>query len=309
MIPKLTEFDSYITPDGLEFRLHAPPKRVVLSEEGAGMPPIEYITQRGPFQHGESLIDYFLRPRTVQLVIRHMFCSREQLWDGRGALLDYLRPNRTVLPTPGQLRKYLPDGSRRDIDVYIQDGPGYAPRQGGVWEEWSFQEVLRFNAYNPVYYNPVQRTQEFTSEDVSNLSFPITFPVTFSSFGRATDVTYFGNWVEYPEIRITGPLTGASIINNTTDERIEFNTAIIAGQTVVISLSYGLKTVESTDDVNLIGYITPRSDLATFHLAPDPQAAGGINNIEVYGTGSNVNTAISIRWHDRFVGLSTLVQV
>ena len=54
---------TYITPDGVEYMLSPPVW--VLQEDGFGMPPIEYVTQRGPLQHGETVKNLFLRPRTI----------------------------------------------------------------------------------------------------------------------------------------------------------------------------------------------------------------------------------------------------
>src|SRR3990167_9916197 len=102
------------------------------------MPQIEYITQRGPYQHGVTVQDYFLQPRVIQMLIRQQYCSRIKLWAGRSNILNHLRPNRQ---SPGQLntgklRKYLPDGSIRDLDVLIQEGPRFEARNL-KWDEWA----------------------------------------------------------------------------------------------------------------------------------------------------------------------------
>ena len=69
---KATEFLKYIAPDGAEYEFHVPSfvGRWVINQSGWGTPPIEHVTERGPFQHGETVKDYFLRPRTIQLLIR-----------------------------------------------------------------------------------------------------------------------------------------------------------------------------------------------------------------------------------------------
>lgn len=285
------ERDYYITGDGVTYLLHAPGRRVVISDTGSGMPEIEYITQRGPYQHGESLKDFFLRPRIVELHIRQNFCSRQEYWNGRAAILDLLRPNRNQ----GVLRKVLPDGSMRDLTVTVQSGPKFEPRKTDSWDEWSLEEVLRFIAYNPVYFDPDQRSQVFGTTGA--LTFPLTFPITFASFGNTVTVNYEGNWIEYPTLVITGPLTATEIKNETTGEVISFAYAIPAGRSVIVDLSYGSKRITLDDGTNLIGSVSTNSDLSTFHLEP------GDNVIRVLGSASDTSTSISVNWFNRYVGI------
>jgi hypothetical protein len=255
------------------------------------MPEIEYVTQRGPYQHGESVKDYFLRPRIVELHIRQNFCSRQAYWDGRAAILDLLRPHNGI----GILRKVLPNGAKRDLLVNIQSGPKFEPRKNDSWDELSFEEIIRFVAYNPVYFDPDQRSQTFGTSGA--LTFPLTFPITFASFGNTVTVNYEGTWIEYPTIVITGPLSATEIINLTKGDRIGLTYNIPAGRYITIDLSYGTKSVLLDDGTNLIGYVSSNSDLATFHLHP------GDNVIRVIGTGSSLATNVSINWYSRYVGI------
>jgi len=130
MLP-LIEFDLYITPDGVLYNLEDLKDRAIIgSVTGQGMAPLEYQTQRGPQQHGDTIIGYRLSPRVMQMVHRRNACDRQGNWDHRDELLDVLRPNRVTLgpggrPLPGQLRKIRPDGSIRDIDVLIEFETGH----------------------------------------------------------------------------------------------------------------------------------------------------------------------------------------
>lgn len=293
---RIVERNLFITQDSVTYELHSPPTRAMMYDAGTGMPEIEYITQRGPFQHGESVKDYFLRPRVVELRYRKNCCSRQDYWDSRAELLNILRPNRGNVALPqGTLRKILPDGTKRDLEVTIQQGPRYEPQKITEWDSWSIDEILRFVAYNPVYYDPDQNTQVFGP--LGALIFPITFPIVFADFGNTVVIDYQGNWVEYPSITITGPLTTTRIENLTTNELIDFGYTVLPGETVTFDLTYGVKSVTLGDGTNLIGYITPESDLATFHLQP------GNNQVRILATGSSVDTDIVVGWFDRFVGI------
>jgi len=305
------EFTSYISPDGEEYEFHVPSGygRWLLSQSGWGTPPIDYITQRGPFQHGETVRDYFLRPRTVQLLIRQMFCNRDDWWSGRAFLLDAIRPNRQTTPTasePGQLRRIESDGTVRDLNVYITQGPRFEARSLNAWDEWAFQEVLRFTAYDPVVFDPTRVDTELTLGSLGELVFPITFPIVFgaSILNNTVNITYPGTWETYPVIIVTGPLNDFTITNDTTGEVIELDYDIVAGNIITIDLNYGVKTVVDASGVNRIGSIKTDSDLATWHIAPDPEAPGGINSITVTGWNAQPGrTSVELRVFTRYFGI------
>src|SRR3990172_10515412 len=125
----VTEFTEYIAPNGSIYQFDTM-DRFLMSEEGLGMPAIQYITQKGPYQHGSSLIAYRLQERTIQLILREDSCDRTAYWASRAALLDSIRPNRYVGYNfdAGVLRKKFQDGKIRDIKVVIEQGPIFTAR-------------------------------------------------------------------------------------------------------------------------------------------------------------------------------------
>lgn len=291
----------YFRPDGQRVILHSPPAKAVLSQEGFGMPPLQYVADQAPFQHGDTVRSFTLQPRPLQLTIIQNFTSRATYRDGRASLLDAIRPNRvTDFNTPGSLRYYLANGTKRQLDVLVESGPGFAPPEGG-WREWSFTEVLRFVAHDPVWYDPTVHEISFTTS-TGNFVFPATFPITFGGFGGQAWVGYLGNWIEYPTFTVTGPLTGLVIQNLTTGDKLELGYTLPAGFAATISLR-GVKTITRNDGVNLLNYLTSDSDLATFSIAPDPQAPSGLNLLRVSGSGASSATLVKLRYYDRFIGI------
>lgn len=316
------EFTAYISPDGRVHEFHTPHRigRFIISQSGWGTPPIEYITQRGPFQHGDTVKDFFLRPRVVQLLVRENLCNRDEWWASRADLLNDIRPNRQATATataPGQLRRVKSSGEVRDLDVFIAEGPRFEPRVAGTWDEWSWQEVLRFIAHNPIEFDPTEVIASFIITLPSSLVFPITFPITFG--GTITEtllVDYIGTWESLPRILITGPIDNPQIDNTTTGEKLQFAFDVPAGQELEIDLAYGVKTVQEGPPggpytINRIGTLSSDSDLATFHLAPTPEApqvAGqpaptARNTITLTGRGVSGGTAVQVRYFTRFFGI------
>lgn len=299
---KLDERLIYVRPDGVQYQLHAPPVRAILSEEGLGIPPLVYVADQAPFQNGDTVRSFNLGVRPVQLIIIQNFCSRAEYWTGRNALIDAVRPNRiTDFSSPGKLLYYLANRQTRQLDVFLEAGPGFAPPQDG-WRAWSFTEVLRFVAHDPTWYDPTLRTVVFGSGGF-NLVFPITFPIQFSSLSVPTAVTYTGTWLAYPTITITGPIVSPRIVNQTTGDLLQLNTTLASGESVIINLK-GAKTITRNDGTNLLNTLSADSDLTTFSLVPAPQAAGGINTLVATGTGATVGqTSVSISWYSRYLGI------
>lgn len=287
----------YITPDGVEYKLSAP--LFVIQEDGFGMPPIDYVTERGPFQHGETVKDYFMRPRTIQLIVRRNGCTRSEYWNIRKVLLDILRPGRGLIqspPAPGLLRKYLANGDVRELFVYTSQGPGFASHSPDQWDQWSVQDTIRFTAYDPVMRDPVLQSKSYASSGTSG-TFPITFPWLFASFGiGAQDITYSGTFLAFPTITINGPVVSPLIRNVTTGEKIQFTFTLAGGEQAVADLSYGHKTVTKNDGTNLIGFVTADSDVATFHLNP------GLNQMQITATGTSAISSFVVSWYNRYVG-------
>lgn len=305
------EFDEYITPDGLTYSFHDARSgggRWLTSFEGQGWPPVTLIEQRGPFQHGTTVLDYRLNPRTMTYIHQRRGCDRSAYWDIRADILNYLRPNRQTATTfgPGKLRKILPSGAKRDIDVWVIEGPRYEARSTAAWRETTVREALRFYAPDPTFYDPVQVSVELAVETCDGLIFPITFPITFcgSTESETDTVAYAGTWLAYPVIYITGPINDAVIRNLTTMEKLEFDYNIPAGRVVTVDLGYGRKTVRDDLNTNLISVLTTDSDLATFHVASDPEAPGGVNSFSLSGWGATVGvTSVRMTYYTRYIGI------
>jgi hypothetical protein len=322
------EITEYHSPDNVIHRFTSGAK-FLLSEEGLGMPSIRYITQKGPYQHGETYLGYALEPRVIQMLIRQNGCSRQEYWANRSTVLDMLRPNRQTVGTfePGVLRKIFQDGSMRDIDVFIQDGPIFTARSLDRWDEWGYQEAIRFIAPDPTFYDPTIQIASaslttsdslvfynavtgpaYTDLDLYNRLYGVTSTgLRFDSGSIFSSIvcTTVGSWTVFPDIYITGPALGVIIENKTTGEILRINYDLQTGYNIHVDLHYGRKRVYVVEtDENIIGTLSTDSDLSTFHLEPEPGAIGGANNIEIYAGNAIIGlTEIQFRWNDRYIGI------
>lgn len=281
----------YITPDGTEYVLHAPPTRTIISIDGLNLPSQEIRSVSGPYQHGERAVAALLGTRSIQVTFRHNGYSRGDHWSKRYALADILRINRTSNldlystinnPEPGQLRfVFYQDRTRvvRDIDVYVKNA--IVMPSSNNWDNYSIQETFQFTALNPVFYDPDEKSAILTA--------------------GANVIDYDGNWEEYPRIVINGDVDELAIVNTDTGYYFLLDYAVGVGEIVTVDLTYGLKSITNQLGDNLLSYLTPGSNLINFNLVPDPMALNGNNVFNVaYSAG---NPTITLYYFNRYVGI------
>jgi Phage tail protein len=304
-----TEFDYYITPDGVTVNLNDYNVEFLVASQSQGMPTAAYQTQQGPFQHGASPLTYLLQPRSITMIITRVATSRKDFWTQRANLLDYFRPNRqttTGVLKCGQLRKIFPDGSVRDIDVLIQDGLSLNIDNSAPWAENRINDSVQFIAFDPTFYDPTQVTVTSQLVALSNLVFPITFPITFGGtiIHDTQNITYPGSWFAYPIIVVTGPLYVFTVENLSVGGKISLNYSVALGDTVTIDTRTGYKTANNAAGTNLLGYLTSDSDISTFHIAPNPEATLGVNQLRFSGSGVLPGTTkIQVQYYTRYIGI------
>ena len=309
-MPNGIELDELIDPTGSTYSLNNGKTRAILSEAGGGTPPLTYLVSRGPLQDGATMRGFRLDPRPYLMLVRWQGCNRDQYWRYRAQLLDWVRPNRQVINTlnPYTLRKYLQINGRmerRDLYVMIASGPEFTARNPSQWDEAGFTETLRWVAYDPTWYDAATSTVATIPTTTDNLVFPFTAPFLFGSgvISSSVNVTYTGTWAAYPTIYIDGPVGGPQLLNVTTGELIALNYTVALGERVTINLAYGAKTIVNNVGTNLIQYLTTSSNLATWHLEPSPGATGGVNQVNLAGSGATGATMFTISYQRRFYGI------
>jgi hypothetical protein len=314
--------DGNYSNDDLQYvyNLHDMYDRWLMSYTGLGMPPVDYITQRGPEQHGETVLDFRLKERLIQYIHRRDGCTLQGYWDAREDTIDKLRPNRQSQIgqfEDGRLRVIRPDGSVRDILATILSGPVFTARNPAQWDEWAFTEALRFKCADPTWFDPAVNTVTWTVDDVvSGLYFydavsrpeSLVFPdnAVFANDIISPDpfnVTYTGTWFSYPTFIITGPLRGPAITNTVLDIKIQLEYEVAAGEVVTIVTDYGSKSITNQLNENLINTKSRDSDL-NLYIAPHPYASGGVNTFLVSGSGASLtNTSVVMQYRNRYIGI------
>ena len=201
-------------------------------------------------------------------------------------LLEWMHQRTYSVPQCTVLRRLLSTGAKRDLCVYIAEGPQFDPNEPG-WDEFNFTEMLRFIAYNPVMFDPTVVV--------------VPYLLGSGSVSVWEDVSYEGTWESHPSLILAGPLINPIIINEGLDLFIQLNYTIPDGDVVTVDLDNG--TITDQDSQNLIGSVSAESALAAFRLAPTPELAGGVNRIRLVASGAGANSDFEIQYHNRYIGI------
>ena len=268
--------------------------------DGIGMPPVRHVIQRSPRQDGQTLLDTRIEPRIITVGLVELSTNRAGYWTDRQSLAEYLKQFDSLV-----LRKVLASGISYELDVSFLSGA-----TGSSEDDYNTHRrrvAFQLIAHDPIWRSTTPRSLVTgLARTGDEFEFAITFPITFGSVDIDTNITlaYAGTWKSYPEIDIRGPITNPVIQNLTTGEELSLTATIDDGDVVRFDLSPLTKTVRNiTDDENWIQYLSTDSDLATWHIAAAPEAAGGVNSLRVAGADAGLNTVFTVRWYDRFIAI------
>lgn len=309
---------------------------VLLNYSGLGMANVRRLTQRGPFQQGDTDLGFRVDPRTVGLTWGIWGRGERPLYDleeARVKLYGIFRPRDD---DPIQLLFITPAGQKRQMDVNLV---GAVDGGSGSYEGYGEQRIgAAFKASDPRLYNPVQKSLTFDLLDTADgWNIEEVGETTADGWGiEETGQTTADGWqigvsllnrtqtlayatgslaadVEYPVIRVNGPINAPVIDNLTTGEKLDFSgeggLVLGMGEYVEIDLSYSTKSIVNQAGESVEQYLTEDSDLATWHLAynteklADGSRSDGNNTIRVIGTGATLATNVQILWYERFIGI------
>ncbi|MFD4264071.1 phage tail protein [Streptomyces sp. NPDC058534] len=235
---------TYYDPTGKEWPLTTPSlgwKTLADGVSGLGAVPYELTTDAHP-RGGARLRHVQAQPRTIVWPLR-VYGSTHTEFVGRwrqlaAAFTRTLRPGPDGLPTPGLLEIARPDGSRRRIEVFYQDGfEGLGNNTTGRIVDVA---VLSLWCEDPYWADAL--AVSIHRETGTPVDYLNPYPsVSSSQVLGATTVVNPGDVDVWPVWTITGPATSITFTREDTgdaftlDMQATSHGALLAGQTVTIS--------------------------------------------------------------------------
>lgn len=272
-MPEVYTLASVFTGDTIDLVL---PNVRLRSVEGLGMPDVKHFTEDYAQREGEAYLGSRLKPRRIDFSFQLVYDTEADLWTARDDLIRVV----AALEDGAYLTVTLPNGDVRQIIVRYSGGLTLPRNLGHNLSQQVY--VLECIAHDPLFYDPTTVTLFYDNTDLGN-SLPI---------------SNLGSWITYPEILITGPLTGPTVELAGGTKLLDLSAYSIAGAEVVtIDLKPGHKTIISSVAGNILPYLIDASDLATFCFEV------GNNTLEVYGGGSSGATAFAMAYQHLFVGM------
>ena len=269
---------------------------------GWGLAPSHRITQRGPFQEGDSDIDFRLDPRVLSLPFVGVASSIDEHFRLRNALLDVFKPGNDDASLRLTYDHEIIGTQKRYIDVKVIGGLTMDTDS----KDFNVRGVIQLRAADPTWSaGDLEYTYQLTDTIFGTPTpYPKPYPVPYGadSVNKVTNIIYDGTWLVYPVITAVGPLTDL-VITDSLNHSIKFTTPIPASTYVSINLKYNFKTVTDQDGVNRFSWLSIDSDITNFALFPSGFVFGGGNTISVSATGTDGASMVTINYISRYIGV------
>lgn len=262
-----------------------------------GMAPSHRITQRGPFQDGDTDVDFRLDPRVLSLPFVVPASDADESFAVRNKLLQVFKPGNDTW----QLRVKFGAEPTRVLDVKTVGGLTMDTDA----KDFTVRGVIQLRAADPVWSDRYVTAVNLTATVFGTPTpYPKPYPVPYGagSVNNIVTVNYEGSWATYPTIQCTGPATDLTIVDGL-GNLIVFDSIIPAGQTWTINLAYGAKTVIDQNGVNQFGALNINSDIVNWGIFPDPTVANGVNTISVSATDTTTATMVTMYYSSRYIGV------
>ncbi len=114
---------------------------MLVAEEGLSLPPLNYLTQRGPYQHGDTVVGMRVEPRTIQVALTNTFVSNLDYRRSRDAWIVNTSPVNTgdlLAPTtPYIYRKVIRNRYKvQRADLVTLSGSAIVTSLTGRFVQW-----------------------------------------------------------------------------------------------------------------------------------------------------------------------------
>ena len=265
-----------------------------------GMPPTTRITQRGPFQDGDTDIDYRINPRIFSLPIVIEANTIDEHMNARNMLMKVFPPTNRV---QNLLIDWDSETQRRFIEVRVVGGLELDTNA----RDFNVRTVVQLRAADPTWSDTLQFEQVLTATIFGTPTpYPKPYPVPYGA-ATVNNITYFnydGTWISRPILVCDGPLSDLTI-TDTKGHIIRFAETIPAFNRVVIDLKSGNPTVTLNDGLNGFYMLDYTSDLVNWALypVPDSEDNDGLNVISVSATGADGDSRVTMQYIKRYIGV------
>jgi len=262
----------------------------LVSAGNMGTAPVETQTQRAPYQDGAAYIDSRLEPRTIAINVFIKATSEADLVDKRRKLV------RVFNPKDGEGTLKWQGAIERNIKAVPNPGVEF-PGGESIGPNWQRCTVYLLAA-KPLFYDP-EINKPIMAAFLGGLSFPFSFPMSFSTAGSKLEMKNMGDVAAPVEIDFYGPALNPIVRNETTGKHIKVIKEILDGEVLKIRTAQGEKSVVIVkgdgSEENAMHYLDDTSEF--WHLEP------GANTVSYEEESGSQDAEVYVRWYDYYIGI------
>lgn len=268
---------------------------------GWGLTPSHQLTQRGPFQQGDTYVGFRLDPRVFQIPIVVPASSSTEMMTRRAKLFNVFRMGDDEV----QLRVQWIDGAttyERSIVGHIVGGLTMDTDS----TSYNIKASIQIKANDPTWFDTYGTYVQLSGTVAGTPTpYPKPYPVPYgaTAIDQSTAITYDGTWDSYPIIQATGPITNLTMVD-TLGHQIVVSGTIPAGDTWTFDLTYGKYTVTNSAGANQFGALSINSDLVNWRIyAVSDAVPAGVNTVSISGTGTTIDSLVTLFFYTRYIGV------
>lgn len=285
------EIITWVRPNGSAISLSDETKyEVLLGTRGFYMPPISFVEDEVPLQHGSRVRKVRVKPRDIDVPLAIRGADETELRNNERILLRALNP----LKGDGKLKVTSYDGSIRELQCRYSGGLEIEENSDTVWNHGK-KAIVIFHAADPFWYGVETQVKTFNPGQPATF-FPF-FPlrITSSSVFADTSIDNEGDIEAWPEWIITGPGENIVLRNLTTGEVTNLGTTSLeTDESITINTKEYEKTITKNDGTNLYGEQTDESSLWALQ--------DGINNIRIEMANTSNSSSVQLTYRNRYWG-------
>jgi phage-related protein len=250
--------------------------------EGASEVPVTIENQKAPKQDGSTYFDNTLGNRAI--TIEGMIVTKKN--DVKEARR---KMQRVLNPKLGEV-KITYQG--KEIRGIVENTPVFPSDEGnkGIYYQ---KYLINLLCHQPFWVEPFYESREM-SYIMGGLNFKLIFPTSFSNRGFRRKAANDGDVSTPVEIEFKGPAINPTVTNETTREYLQVNRELSEKDVLTISTAFGEKYVRINGE-NAFHYID--LDSTFWQLMP------GENILSYASNNDSVNTKVTVRWKNRYIGL------
>jgi hypothetical protein len=269
---------------------------ILQSLDGVGGASSKIQTQKAPYQDGNTYINSYLEPRSIDIDLGIYASNQKKLYDLRAKVCNILNSKLGK----GKLT-YKNDRGTKTID-YVIDVPPTFP-SGNKNRMIGYQKCTFSLLCNSPFWEDDVHNSIKLADVVPLFHFPLEIKTEGIEFSDISDGYYDivnkGNVSTPIEIIFNGAVTNPIITNTTTNEFIKVNTTVGEKESLIINTAFGNKKVILIDSdgnkINKFGHIDLNSTF--FNLQT------GTNKITYDAdTGADLAT-VKISYKQRYIGI------